>query len=39
MFRWQQVYEQMYSELEKVRNMLITEYEMNKELVEEVRED
>lgn len=29
----------MYSELEKVRNMLITEYEMNKELVEEVRED
>ncbi|KAI6184475.1 C2 domain-containing protein [Aphelenchoides bicaudatus] len=33
--KWQQVYEQMYTELEKIRNMLITEYEMNKELVEE----
>lgn len=36
MFRWQQMYEQMYTELEKVRSMLITEYDMNKELVQEV---
>lgn len=35
-FRWQKMYEEIYLELEKVRNMLVTQYNINQKMKEEV---
>lgn len=36
-FRWQKMYEEMYSDLETVRNLLVTQYDINLRMREEVR--